>query len=599
MSIDAGSHLGPILRKEYTAGRVRLVVAQTPWWIAAAAFTVAMLTLAYVRVGRPEKPLLRMSIAPPPDVTLHLEYDACGSLTISPDGHYVTFLASGEDGTQRLWLRPLDGEAAPIIGTENAAYPFWSPDSQFIAFFASGKLKKVDLGGSPPVTICDAPQSPRSGAWNKDGTILFSPSSTGDIYQVSADGGVPARVTKRIPGEATHRWASFLPDGKHFLYLAGRNDTSAIYVDSIEKPGRKLLVRARSNAVYAEGYLLYARDRTLLAQPFDPKRLTLEGNPIPLAHDVEDSYVSRSVFAVSDEGTLVYEGGAHDTRMVVGAYDRAGQQTQQIGDAAEYRDVAISPDGLRLAVTIFDKASGVSNIWIHDLQWNFQTRLTFAATDRSRPVWSPDGSRIAYAGRNADGTQDIYIKNARESGSEQLLYHDAAVKEPTGFSPDGKLLLFNSIKDPASDVWQIPLAPGASASPLLATGADERDAHFSPDGKWIAYRSNDTGAAEAYIAQYPSLAGKGQVSKNGGYGPNWRADGHEIVYVTEDGKAMAVPVTISGSTATLGAPALLSATIFPAAYAIKPDHNGFYLVTPKSPARTINVVTNWPVTIKK
>ena len=586
------------------------------WSIAIAALIVAaILGTLYVRAMRKPVPVMRASITAAPNVVIDNTNDNCGSLTISPDGHYVTFAAAGEDGKKMLWLRPLDGEAHAIAGTANAIFPFWSADSKYIAFYADGKLQKVDLNGSPPLAICDVQQNPRTGSWNRDNVIIFSPTSLGPICKVSASGGAVTPVTKidTATNETTHRWAAFLPDGKHFLYMAGthsagsKSETNAIYVDSIEKPQRKLLLRARSNAIYASGHLLYARDRTLVAQPFDTSKLELTGDPVPIAQNVQ--YFSgyfRALFAASDDGTLVYASTAPETKATLHFYDRTGKQLEQVGEPDEYRDMNISPDGKRVAMTIEDTASGVSNVWTLDLQRGIRTRFTFATADRFSPVWSPDGSKIAFGGvPTTKGTQDLYIKDVN-GGEEQLIYKDDRVKTPTSFSPDGKLLLFTSLNFATNatgsrdDIWIVPAEKNATARPLIATPAAENSAIFSPDGKWIMYVSNESGRFEVYVIPASGAGGKWQISTNGGIGGEWSSDLREIMYVAEDNKVFAIPFSASGGSINLGAPTqpIVDLTGFTAGL-IFPDHSRFLFAKPKSSEVTLNVVTNWPSTVKK
>ena len=571
------------------------------WSVAAAAAVVAaILAIAYLRARSPPPPSLRTSIVAPAGVVPTFNIENCGSLTISPDGRYVTFAAKGPDGKTMLWLRPLDGEARPIPGTETATFPFWSPDSKAIAFFAEGKLKKTDLTGAVPASLCDVQLEPRPGSWNRDGTILFSPTSFSPIFRISAAGGAATPVTKLDAGETTHRWATFLPDGKHFLYMAGthasgtKSETNAIYVDSIDKPGRKLLLRARSNVVYVDGHLLYARDTTLVAHPFDPKTLEPTGDPVPVAKDVQyapDYFFS--IFSVSQQGTLLYVGASSD-KSVLRVCDRAGKELEIIGEPDVYRDVAVSPDGKRLALTIVDPATAVANIWLHDLQRNVRTRFTFATSDRDNPVWSPDGKRIAYTGALADG--DLFLKDVEGSAAEDLVYHGRAVRAPTGFSPDGKEILFTAndyFGKTAEDVWVVAAARGSAAHPVVQTKARETGAVFSTDGRWVAYVSNETGQYEVFVTRYPNAGGKLQVSTNGGTGPHWRSDGRELLFLAPDGKLLVAPVETEGASIQFGKAVPLFALGDSAASDCLPDHSRWFIAKPVAWNPVMNVVTNW------
>lgn len=578
------------------------------WSVAAAAIVAAaILAFAYASGRRAPAPSLRTSIVAPAGVVPTFKLENCGALTISPDGRYATFAANGPEGKPMLWLRPLDGEAEPIPGTETATFPFWSPDSKAIAFFAERKLKKVDLTGAVPVSLCDAQLEGRPGSWNRDGTILFSPTSFSPIFRISAAGGVATAVTKLDAGigETTHRWATFLPDGKHFLYMAGthtsgtKSETNAIYVDSIDKPGRKLLLHARSNVVYAAGQLLYARDTTLVAQAFDPSKLELTGDPVEVRKDVQYSSDNFfSLFSVSQQGTLLYV-GASPENSVVRIYDRTGKELGAVGEPEVYRDVAVSPNGNQLVLTIVDVATGVANLWIHDLDRNVRTRFTFATSDRLNPVWSPDGKRIAYTGAQADG--DLYVKDIEGSAPEELVYHNRVVRAPTGFSPDGKEILFTAndyLGKTAEDVWVVSAVRGATPRPVVQTKARETGAVFSPDGHWIAYASNETGQYEVYVTRYPGTGGKLQVSTNGGSGPHWRKDGRELMFFGRETKAIVASVEPRGASMQFGKPVPLLALGDTAASDALPDHSRWFIARPLAWNPVMNVVTNWPSTAK-
>ena len=583
--------------------------------IAAAAFATAWLRLLHTPA-----PVLRASINPPPGTNMALTGDNSGSLSISPDGRFLTFATTEDKGMRMLWLRPL-GElsARPIAGTENANFPFWSPDSRFIAFFAGGKLKKVDLTGSPALTICDVQTNPRSGSWNRDGVIIFSPSSLAAIYKVSAAGGTPVPVTTidEKAGETTHRWASFLPDGQHFIYMAGthssgtQSESNAIYAGSIDKPEKKLLLRARSNAAYGAGRLLYVRDRILVAQPFDAKKLQLTGDPAPVAQDVRYATAFfRAVFAISENGILVYDSGSGESAVPLGLYDRSGKLIETVDEPAMYRSVALSPDGRQIAESIEDPVSGTSAIWLYDLARHVRTRFTFGSTDQDSPLWSPDGSRIVYSSVATSGAlrgiENLYIKDVA-GGSEVQLVSDTAVKAPTSWSRDGRFLAYNWADfkgNGQTDIWILPMAGERKPFPFRNTTADEAVGQFSPDGRWLAYNSDESGRPEVYIAPFPSGAGKWQVSANGGVGPHWRNDGRELIYVaTNISRMVAVPVEIRGSSVTIGTPTPLmpSTNVSTTVGDIEQDHKKILLAMSQKAQvnEPLTLVINWPATIGK
>ncbi len=359
------------------------------WAIAAAAILAAGLaTFGYLRRAPVEAFRMRSFLLPPEKFDFELAGINGGSVTISPDGRQTTFAAKGPEGKIVLWLRSLgDLTAKPIPGTEGAAFPFWSPDGRFLAFFADGKLKKVDTSGSPPLDLCDAPNG-RSGGWSRDGVILFSPDTTTALSRVSAAGGAATAATKldAARGETTHRWATFLPDGKHFLYMAGshgqgtKSESNAIYVGALGSSDRTLLLQARSNVAYASGHLLYMRERVLLAQRFDAESRGFTGDPLPLAESVSyDTGFFRGVFSVSENGLLVYGAGAADTRSRLRWFDRAGKPVgEPIGEAADYQSLAIAPDGSRIAAAINDPGTGTPDIWVFDSR-GVRTRHTFGS----------------------------------------------------------------------------------------------------------------------------------------------------------------------------------------------------------------------------
>ncbi|MGH9399303.1 MAG: protein kinase domain-containing protein, partial [Thermoanaerobaculia bacterium] len=398
---------------------------------AAAAIAAAAFAFGYFRRAPAESRRMRSFLLPPEKTEFETSGPNSGALSVSPDGRYVTFAAKGPDDKVVLWLRSLEELAArPIPGSQGAAFPFWSPDSRYVAFFAGGKLQKVDLAGAPPLPLCDAPNG-RSGSWNRDGVILFSPDTTTGISRVAAAGGPASPETKldASRGETTHRWATFLPDGKHFLYMSGSHGTgtkseiNAIFVGTLGSKERTLLFQARSNVVYASGHLLYMREKILLAQRYDAARRRLTGEPVPLAEGIAyDAAFFRGNFAASEGGLLVYATGVADANTRLRWFDRSGKPLgEPFGEPAEYQQLAMAPDGSRFAAAIADPSSGSPDIWVFDSR-GVRTRLTFGAPAAS-PVWSPDGSRIAYAKAEKQVQSGLYVKASNGSGPEEALYH--------------------------------------------------------------------------------------------------------------------------------------------------------------------------------
>ena len=415
-------------------------------------------------------------------------------------------------------------------------------------------------------------------------------------------------------GETTDRWASFLPDGRHFLYMVGthtagtQSETNEICVGSLDSPGRKVILHARSNAVYASGRLLYVRDRVLVAQRFDPRKLRLEGDPVPVAQDVDyETAYFRGVFSASDDGTLVYQIGSVESAVPLSVYDRSGKLIDTIGDPALYANVRLSPDGKQIAESIEDPGSGTASIWLYDLQRRVRSRFTFGTTDQDAPIWSPDGSRVAYASvtsASAKGAPDIFVKDVSGGGTETPLVVNAEVKSTTSWSPDGRYIAYDSINFNAkrrTDIWIVPLFGDRKPFPFRATEFDETGAQFSPDGHWIAYQSDESGQPEIYIAPFPSGVGKWQVSTGGGTSAHWRNDGGELTYVTPDtSKVMAVTIAAKGASVSIGTPTYLLDAAGSITGDVASDDQRFVLAkSPNVRKAPLAVVTNWPATLPK
>jgi Tol biopolymer transport system component len=541
---------------------------------------------------------------------------------ISPDGRRLAFTARDPLGKVLLWVRPLDTLAPQALqGTDNAAYPFWSPDSRSIGFFVQGqgKLKRIDVAGGPALTLCDAP-SGIGGTWNRDGVIVFAPNTNGPLYRVAAAGGEPIIVTKTSPLLFSHRHPSFLPDGRHFLYFqAGRTaENSGVFVAALDSNESKRLLAADTNALYsASGDLLFMRQGTLLRQSFDLKRLELSGDPTPVAEQVATSINSVGAFSVSENGVLAYRNGPGATGGTVQLawFDRAGKPVETIGEPGAYRGVNVSPDGKRIAVHRHDSSGG--DIWIFDsARRESMSRFTFdASQDSSMPIWSSDGSRIAF-GSLRNGKWGIYQKPANATGREELLVESDLPSMPMSWSPDGKFIAY-WVSDPKTgwDVWVLPLAGDRKPSPFLQSPFNESWPQISPDGKWIAYSSNETGRYEIYVRPFPTGEGKWQISTNGGWFPRWRRDGKELFYMAASslGKIISVKVNPAGPTFEYGDPSELfdSGYINFAhglnylTYAVSADGQRFLIPRPES-ARSgeiasapITVVLNWTAGLKK
>ncbi|HET6373649.1 MAG TPA: protein kinase, partial [Candidatus Polarisedimenticolia bacterium] len=575
-------------------------------WIAAGVFAALCLTMAIRAWTRPsvEVRAVRSSLLPPEGTRFDHARGNSGGLTLSPDGRFVTFSATAPGGEDALWIRPLDSlTARQLPGTKGAKWPFWSPDSRFIAFFADGKLKKIDLVGSPALSLCDAMDG-RSGAWNDEGVILFSPSAITPIHQIPASGGKAEPVTKldEEHNETTHRWVTFLPDGRHFLYMAGthnagtKSETNAIYLAELGSDKRTLLLRARSNVVYASGHLLYVRDQILLAQPFDTGRLVLAGDPVPVGEGIDyDAGFFRATFAASKEGVLAYQAGGAGSSLKLVWVDRSGKELSQVPEPGEYGDVNLSPDEKKVAFSLEDKDSGSADIWILDTIRGVRSRLTFGASNEIRPIWSPDGERIAYT--ITGKFDDIYVRPSA-GGKEEVLVRSEQDKVPTDWSLDGRLLVYDATDASGAkkwDVWVKPVDPPGEPVPFMATEFNETAGNLSPDGRWMLYLSDESGRKEVYVAPYPGAGGKWQISTGGAVGASWTKGGSEVSYVAADLTVMSVAVRSQGATFVADSPRPLFKAAASVDGDVSADGERALLVIRPEEARSLPVtlITNW------
>jgi len=545
------------------AAVVRVPARRRKWerasWLLAATFFLLMIAAgAAWWAGTGKRPSAMYFHSPVPF--------AANDIALSPDGRMLAMVSySGPVSDYVLWTYEVGGRrTASLEGTKGASYPFWSPDGRFIGFFADGKLKKVDLAGGQVQVLCDAPNG-RGGAWNRDGVIVFSPDAIGNIglSRVSSQGGAPIEMTRPDPKrlETSHRWPVFLPDGKHFLYLAanftGHREMNAIFMGSLDSQERRLILSTSANAAYAEpGYLLYMRDQTLVAQPFDRRRYVLSGEP----HNVSDEVlyfpqVDRAVFSVSNGDVLVTQTGKGASLSQLAWFDRSGEPAGAVGAPGWYNNVRLSPDGRRIATDQTDVDGRNIDIWVHEPARGSATRLTFDPAMDYAPVWSPDGKQILFGSSRRLGFR-LYLKNADDSSPEGEVVDLGSDWQISAWdwSRDSKNVLLRK----GNELWYITW-PERVAKPLLQAKWTVRNAQFSPDGRWMAYASNETGNWEIYVSPFPSANGKWQVSSAGGQEPRWRQDGKELFYLSADGKMMAVAVT-AGPSFAAGSPVALFQT---------------------------------------
>ena len=566
-------------------------------WVIAGA--LALLLIAFVLVWRGSR-----GTEPETYFSAPLPF-AAADVAVSPNGH--TVVIAGHRETQRnniLWIyEPGSQDATSLANTEGASFPFWSPDGQSLGFFADGKLKKLNLGGGPVQTLCDAPTG-RGGSWSKDGVILFTPSGHLGVglYQISASGGTATQITvpDKSLNEDSHRWPYFLPDGIHYLYsaihLSGRRDLSSVYLGALDSHEKRLVMKAKANIAYAAPYLLFYRDQTLFAQHFDTKRFELTGDPMPVLTDIQYSpRISKATFSATNTGFLVAEKTGDPGTSQLLWFDRKGQEIGMALPPGIYGNISLSPNGGAVASDTTDPASQNTDLWSYDLKTQSAKRLTFDPAIDSLPIWSPDGSRLIFSS-NRGVTFDLYLKDTNGAQEEKAIPQDGPDRFPTDWSRDGRYVLYGR----GPDLWFLTM-PELRATEFLKAGSTLKSGRFSPDGKWVAYASNESGRWEIYVTSFPEAHGKWQVSNAGGDQPKWRSDGKELFYISPDSRIIAVPVK-TGANFDAGTPTVLFqanpremiATSELFFYDVSNDGQKFLINTQLKTAMTpMSVVRNW------
>ncbi|MCU1311768.1 MAG: hypothetical protein JWO20_2893, partial [Candidatus Angelobacter sp.] len=601
---EAGSQAGvpaPVAHKR----KHRELMAWTLAGLLLLASSVAAFTIWRMN-SQPAK-MIRSSLLPPDKSRFDMSTFASPA-QISPDGNHVVYGATGS-GPSQLWIQALDLPTPHALGgTEGASYPFWSADSRSIGFFSNGKLKRVELSGGPPQTLCDVAEA-RGGTWNSDGVILFAGRTT-PILRVPAGGGTPTPVTKLVKVEGSHRWPWFLPDGKHFLFMGGAtgidNPTNSMFVGSLDSSEAKQIISGSSNVAYASGYLLFRRDNSLMAQPFDAAHLVTVGDAVPIVESIKfDAGVSRALFSVSTNGILVFQQGTGTIGFQVAWYDLSGKQTGLIGKPEVGYSLRLSPDAKRLAKQIVD-STGNSDIWIYDVDRAVKTRLTFDPAREVYPVWFPDGKKVAYASERIDNRSQIFAKSADGSGGEERLLESNDLDVPDHVSPDGKYMVFTRKSQGVNsgfDIWVLPLTGERKPFPYLQTKFNEFQARISPDGHWLAYNSDESGTQEIYISPFPVGGSKWQISNTGGRQPTWGASGKELYYLGTDGHLMLVKLDFSATSVQPGIPRDLFLTHTVSglnAYDVARDGRIVIdTVGEDKDAMPLSLVVNWPGMVRK
>ena len=587
-------------------------------WIVAGMVMVGAVALcgAYLKLTSRPAPVVRSSILPPAGAAFVTQVPASGPAVISHDGTRLAFIARDDKGKVLLYVRSLTSMTPLALpGTDDATYPFWSPDGREIGFFAQGKLKRVSASGGPAQALCDAPAG-RGGAWNKDGVILFTPTTQGALFRVPATGGTPVPVSKidAAHRENSHRWPSFLPDNQHFIFwartLLGGNE-EAILAGSLNSQKTKKIVEGVTTATYVAGHLLYTREQTLMAQPFDTQTLELTGEAVPIAEHVAlNGATGVPEFSASENGTLVYQTGEAGAAWDLIWFGRDGKR---IGTAAEqdrYFYPTLSPDNSFLAFALFNGNMGLSDVWTMDLKRGTKSRLTFGPNAHNSAVWSYDGKLIYYSA-NVKGAFHIYSKAADESGPEQLVQEDpAAIEVVTAASPDGRYLVYlrRLVDDPNGnfDIWAVPLSGDHKPFPVVQSPFDDRNPSVSPNSKWMAYQNNESGRTEVYITSFPGGGARWQVSTSGGSDATWRGDGKELYFLDPLDNVTAVDVDTSSPAPRLGVPHALFQAVgiqrsVVGTYTVTKDGKRFLLNSglARQGTEPLTLVQNWTAELRK
>jgi eukaryotic-like serine/threonine-protein kinase len=549
---------------------------------------------------------IRTVINPPEKATLNLTGDSAGPPVLSPDGASLAFTATGGDGKITIWVRSMNSlDAHSLPGTDGAVFPFWSPDSRSLGFFADGKLKTVEIDGGSVQTLADAPFG-RGGAWGADGAIVFSADTGAPLVRANISGGPVSPLTHLETAQHTsHRWPFFLPDGKHFIYLAINHDASKqandmLYYASLDGRENRPLFRSQTNAVYADGYLLFARNDQLMGQPFDAAHGNLSGEPRIVAKGVANDSTTWHMDASACAGLLVFgSGGTGDWQLLW--MERSTKQITTIADKLPNLIFArISPQGDRIAMQI---DAGANDIWVLDVARGIRTRLTFGPVANSYPAWSPDGKWIVFtADRN--GHANIIRKPADGGGAEEVLHTDDQLATVTDWSRDGKYIFYQRGPTGSEEIWALLMEGERKPFLVVPRSANSFSiyASLSPDGHWLSYTSNESGNPEVYVVGFHGTQGKWQVSASGGYGSTWSRDGKELYYLDPSFSLFAVPVKEAGGALQFGSPQQLVSNwsapqVF---YQLSPDGKKIMLDRiSQQVSQSVTVITNFTAGMKK
>ena len=570
-------------------GRERLL------WTAITLALASALTwsLVYTRGTPADRPEMRLEFASPPGADL-------SGFALSPDGRALVFQATA-DGKTQLWLRPMDSETAtPLAGTENVAVengsvPFWSPDSRSVGFFAGGQLKRIDIAGGLVQALAEAPMNTRGGAWNAEGTIVFTRSATEPLYRVPASGGKAVAATDVRAPHLGHRYPRFLPDGRHFLYFAyGPPESQGVYVGSLDSNETRRLVDAESAPIFAPpDYVLFARQGAVLAQRVNLDTLQRIGDPVPVARQVAtpSGTVASVALSASAAGVVAYRAdtGERQLRWV----DRSGRPMGVLGapDSSQPNEIRLSPDGRTVALTRM--VNGNNDVWLIETARGVRQRFTSDPAREFQPVWSSDGSRLVF-GSTRKGVVNLYERPVSGAGAETFVLESLESKNASDWSSDGRWIVFDSQSQTmARDLWALPMSGDKKPIAVAQTAADEADGVFSRDGRWIAYESNESGRREIYVQPFPGPGSRSQISTGGGTRARWHRDGKGLFYVDQANRLMTVPFATNGPRVEPGTPSVLFALSQGAGYEASTDGQRFLLNEVTKNPSPITIILNW------
>jgi len=588
---EAGSQAGvpaPVLARRRSSQRLAWIIA------AVAAAAAVVFAIGFVLRAPVTPHTLRVSILPPDQHS----FDPL-SIALSPDGTKLAFVASAAEGAPQLWVRPLDSTAAqPLAGTEDASFPFWSPDSHSLGFFGQGKLRIIEASGGAVQTLADAPQ-PRGGSWGSQGTIIYTPDAISALLRIPAAGGTPSRAIGQEKADSSvgsPRWPVFLPDGKHFIFFQFAPDNQGgakVYLGALDSDQSTVLVNSEYRAQYTSGHLLFVRNGNLMSQAFDEKKLKLTGTPLPIAEQIRGEARGAAAFSVSSDGKLIFAGGQRSS-LDLAWYDRSGKKGDII-DSGTFQDAHISPDGKKVSAARTD-AGGHLEIFIYDLARGTKSQFSFSQSRDDDPVWSSDSNTIVFdSARN--GKIDLYTRPANGSRQEELLYHDDLDKYPSSWSLDGKYMLYETIGNSHFDIWAMPMVGDHKPFPFIQEKYNTRYPAFSPDAKWVAFMSVEAGHPQVYVVAFPKPGGKFLVGD--GTTPVWSRNGKGILYHDDHSRVASVEVTAHGDSLELGKPQVL----FPAQpgnFEVSPDGQRLLMMqAPQQDSPSLTLVVNWPQEPKK